>query len=75
MFLLQELERFNSLMETILSSLEMVQKAIKGSVSMSLELEAIFTDMLYDKVPSSWMSNSYLSLKTLPNYINDLADR
>ncbi|XP_072152186.1 dynein axonemal heavy chain 3 isoform X4 [Bemisia tabaci] len=74
-FLLQELERFNSLMETILSSLEMVQKAIKGSVSMSLELEAIFTDMLYDKVPSSWMSNSYLSLKTLPNYINDLADR
>ncbi|XP_066595663.1 dynein axonemal heavy chain 3 [Prorops nasuta] len=73
--LLQELIRFNVLTKLIKMTLRSVQKAIKGEVLMSPELEEVFNSMAIAKVPKTWDKKSYPSLKPLGSYINDLLAR
>lgn len=50
-FRLQEVERFNALISVIKRSLSDLQKAIKGTVVMSIQLENMFDAFLDKKVP------------------------
>ena len=73
--LTQELMRFNRLVEVIENTLADVQRALKGLVVMSAELEEMGDSMVKGKVPQSWLSVAYPSLKPLGPWVNDLLDR
>lgn len=50
-FRMQEVERFNKLIKVMKKSLGDLQKAIKGTVVMSIQLENMFNAFLDKKVP------------------------
>ena len=53
-FRMQEVERFNKLIKVMKKSLSDLQKAIKGTVVMSIQLENMFLAFLDKKVPELW---------------------
>ena len=73
--LFQECVRFNRLVSVLHSTLGVLQKAIKGEVVMSSELEGVFNAIFDNKIPPLWMKKSYPSLKPLGGYVDDLIRR
>lgn len=71
----QELIRFNRLIEVVKTSLFNMKRAVAGEVVMSPQLEEINRSLIVGRVPSSWASKSYPSLKPLGGYITDLLFR
>jgi dynein heavy chain len=72
--LVQELQRYNILLNVLRNSLEQLEKGIKGLVLISPDLEAVLNSLFENKVPKSW-SFAYFSLKPLATWMRDLADR
>ncbi|KAG7211512.1 hypothetical protein KM043_010780 [Ampulex compressa] len=71
--LLHEVDRYNILLEKIHTSMENLQRAIKGFVVMSEELENVFTALVNNQVPKMWHNvNVYPSLKSLASWIRNL---
>lgn len=71
----QELIRFNALIDVITDTLAELQKAIRGLVLMTAELEEVLRSMSIGRVPEAWNKRSYPSLKPLGSYIHDLIVR
>jgi len=73
----QELVRFNRLTAVVRRSLDDIQKAIRGEVVMSVDLEKMFNSVFIGQVPEMWMAKSlsYPSLKPLGGYFADLLKR
>lgn len=55
----------------VASSLVELQKAIKGLVVMSGELEGVYSSMLNNQVPEAWARYAYPSLKPLASWVAD----
>ncbi|KAF5834888.1 hypothetical protein DUNSADRAFT_8192 [Dunaliella salina] len=73
--LCQELGRTNALLQVIRSSLLALQKAVRGIVVMSSQLEAVAYAFLSARVPELWLSRSFPSLKPLGPYIHEVIER
>lgn len=68
----QELDRLNSLIKVLKSSLSDIQKAIKGTLIMSHDLEMMYNSFLINKVPEIWANAAYPSQKPLGSWVEDL---
>eukprot|EP00163_Fabomonas_tropica_P009439 TRINITY_DN1923_c0_g1_i1.p1 TRINITY_DN1923_c0_g1~~TRINITY_DN1923_c0_g1_i1.p1 ORF type:complete len:2652 (-),score=902.80 TRINITY_DN1923_c0_g1_i1:9-7298(-) len=73
--LAQEMVRFNKLLDVIRASLTQLRRAIKGLEVMSVQLDAIYSDFLLNKVPQLWADAAYPSLKPLGSWVRDLVKR
>ncbi|EFC37691.1 hypothetical protein NAEGRDRAFT_81845 [Naegleria gruberi] len=71
----QELIRFNKLLNAIRNSLQQLQLALKGLTVMSSDLEQLSKSLSNGKVPLVWSKASYPSRKPLRTYIQDLIKR
>ena len=72
--LLQEIDRYNTLLRSIRSSLVDLEKGIKGLVVMSSDLDQVFICILEARVPPLW-GKAYPSLKPLASWTRDLIQR
>jgi dynein heavy chain, axonemal len=69
--LLQEIKRYNTLLQTIRRSLFDLQNGIKGITVMTNDLEDTFSAIFDGRVPNTW-SKAYASLKPLAAWTRDL---
>ena len=73
--LVQEATRFNALLKVMHFSLKQLQKALKGLVVLSAELEAMGNNIFNMFVPDNWTAKAYPSLKPLTPWFEDLLRR
>jgi len=73
--LVQEAMRYNKLIQIYNSSLADLQRALKGLVVMSGELEAMADALFTNAVPGIWAKKAYPSLKPLAAWTDDLAQK
>lgn len=66
-FKIKKIEKFNRLLRIVKSSLIELQKAIKGFVVMSQDLDDMYLAFLNNQLPPIWKKVSYASLKPLSN--------
>ena len=74
-FLSQELQRFNELIEVMGASLHSLQRAIRGEVAMSEELEITYNCFVFQSVPPAWTAAGYPCLMPLPSWTEDFMAR
>ncbi|KAK1936683.1 Dynein heavy chain 1 [Phytophthora citrophthora] len=73
--LVQEVQRYNALLRVLQVSLPNLQRALRGLIVMSPELEAMATCLFNQKVPPQWEKKAYPSLKALGGWVDDLMER
>jgi len=73
--LTQEMARFNGLLAKLKTSLRDIQKAIKGTIVMTADLDEMFSTMLNNVVPPLWGDVGYPSLKPLSSWYEDMVLR
>jgi dynein heavy chain len=73
--LVQEIARYNSLLEVIHSSSEALALALEGLVVTTTETEATLDSLLSNQVPARWRQRAYPSLKPLTAWVEDLRAR
>ncbi|CDS41066.1 dynein heavy chain [Echinococcus multilocularis] len=72
--LLQEIQRYNDLLDLIRNQLIDLERGIQGLVVMSLQLEEIVAAIFENRVPLQWQY-AYNSLRPLSSWVRDLAER
>ncbi|NXL44771.1 DYH1 protein, partial [Podilymbus podiceps] len=73
--LVQEVIRYNRLLEVIAQTLNDLLKALQGLVVMSSRLELMASSLYSNTVPEIWNAKAYPSLKPLASWVNDLVQR
>lgn len=73
--LLQEMSKFNRLLDVIRTSLDNLNDSILGLMTMSQDLDAMYSSLLSNQVPKLWADKAYPSLKPMASWIKDLEAR
>lgn len=73
--LLQELARYNKLIEVIRASLDIMLKTLEGRLVSNAETDELLVSIKNNSIPEKWLKFSYPSRKTLLGYIEDLKKR
>lgn len=68
----QEMFKFNLLSQVMGRSLRDLQKAIKGEIVMSTDLDAMYTACLNNQLPPIWTKVSFATLKSLASWMKDV---
>lgn len=63
------------MLSVIRRSLVDLEKAIQGTVVMSMELEKMFENFMNNKVPDNWVKVAYPCLKPLSSWYKDMIKR
>ncbi|KAF4654403.1 hypothetical protein FOL47_009992, partial [Perkinsus chesapeaki] len=71
----QEMSRFNKLIGRMKKTLTELQKAIKGLIVMTADLDAMFSALQNNYIPSLWEAVAYPSLKPLASWFEDMISR
>lgn len=74
-YLFHEIEKFSKLIIKMRETLVTLNDAIRGIALMSAELDQMFSSFLINKVPLNWLKLSFLSLKPLGSWFEDLCRR
>ncbi|CAB4069325.1 DNAH [Lepeophtheirus salmonis] len=70
-----EITRYNALLILIKDNFERLSLAIKGKIALIPEIEIAYREVNSNNVLSSWRANSYDSLRSLDDYLNNLKKR
>uniref|UniRef100_G1R661 Dynein axonemal heavy chain 1 n=1 Tax=Nomascus leucogenys TaxID=61853 RepID=G1R661_NOMLE len=73
--LVQEVIRYNRLLQVITQTLQDLLKALRGLVVMSSQLELMAASLYNNTVPELWSAKAYPSLKPLSSWVMDLLQR
>ncbi|KAJ1514588.1 Dynein heavy chain 1, axonemal [Coelomomyces lativittatus] len=73
--LVQEVVRYNRILQLVHTSLQDLIKALKGIMVMSEKLDTMANSMYLNQVPALWSARAYPSLKPLASWVNDLIAR
>ena len=73
--LIQEVIRYQRLLEIMKTTLADVQKALLGKVVMSEELEGMSSSLFNNQVPKLWTDRGFLSMKPLSSWFSELLER
>uniref|UniRef100_A0A8D1UYI8 Dynein axonemal heavy chain 1 n=1 Tax=Sus scrofa TaxID=9823 RepID=A0A8D1UYI8_PIG len=73
--LVQEVIRYNRLLQVVTQTLRDLLKALKGLVVMSSQLELMSASLYNNTVPELWNAKAYPSLKPLSSWVMDLLQR
>ena len=73
--LLQELARYNTLIETILGSLQVMLKTLEGKLVSNWETDEMLQSIKNNAIPEIWLKKSYPCKKSLLGYVDDLKKR
>jgi dynein heavy chain len=71
----QECLRYNKLVREIRRTLPQLERAVKGLVVMSGELETMANALLVQGVPELWENKAYPCLKALNGWVDELLER
>lgn len=75
LILKREVKRFNGLLELIRRSLSDMRRTINGLAIADEHFNETLVEIANNKVPSIWIQRSYLTMKPLSSYIDDLSKR
>lgn len=73
--LIQELERFNLLIEKMIRTLTDLKKSINGEISMNSEIEEIMISLFNGAIPNQWKNIAPETQKSLGNWIDHFQKR
>lgn len=71
----REVKRFNGLLELIRCSLNDLKRAINGLAIADKNFSETSMEIAQNKIPAIWHKQSYLTMKPLSSYVDDLLKR